>query len=128
MKYIKITTLWETMGNTMRICNAAVSYEKAKLEWMFVSSKTQKNTAVAQPREVIDVESSSYFSFGVEPIVNTSLKENQSKAGMQVEYTDRNKGVNIQAQQQNYNEQNGKEQHSGMQADYNVRNGGANIL
>lgn len=58
MKYIKITTLWETMGNTIRICNAAVSYEKAKLEWMFVSSKTQKNTAVAQPREVIDVESS----------------------------------------------------------------------
>lgn len=61
----------------------------------------------------------------MEPIVNTSLKENQSKAGMQVEYTDRNKGVNIQAQQQNYNEQNWMEQHSGMQDDYTIRNGGS---
>lgn len=46
---------------------------------------------------------------------------------MQAEYTDQSKGVNIQDQQQNYNEQKGKQQHSGMQYDYTDRNEESNI-
>ena len=44
--------------------------------------KIEQTTEVAQPKEVIDVEISSHFSFRVEQIENRSLKKNQSKAGM----------------------------------------------
>ena len=100
---------------------------KGKAGEAILRSKIQQTTGIAQLREVIDVESSSHFYFGVEIIDNTILKENQSKTGMQAEYTDQSKGVNIQDQQQNYNEQKGKQQHSGMQYDYTDRNEESNI-
>ena len=55
---------------------------KGKAGEAVLSLKLQQTTAVSQPREFIDVESSSHFSFGVEPIDNTILKENQSKVGI----------------------------------------------
>lgn len=59
------------------------------------TSNIQQGTSATQPREVIEVENSLQFSFGVKATANTITKEDHSQAGMQDDSNDHGRDVNI---------------------------------